>query len=1197
VRVNRARFEDAADFNGAPRGRALVGRAPYTVRAGEQAPPPSAKKHVEYLADGSLVFWREARGSGEAGGVFSDGRNNVRVRLHRAVRAPGFGEWREEEAESQPRETVVETLPDSSLWKHFKSELYRSLTEGEAGKLGRGPATVGNAVRGVESLLSGLGWAGDKFYHGVVGVGQTDVAMLTGSPLGQLEAEATMARLRGLTVEQAAGLVRRLPADQLGLLDGRVYEDRQRDMRARGETMTRLGEAEYQRLAFAAPSDEERARALLERFGAGTYGARAVEEAGRRGGAARYALYAGGAAMQFGEDTARSLPQMLALNALGRVAVLRTTGGGALVRAAGTGATVTQVALGRVMQVSGAFGTVDGVAAIVDGASHGDWGKVMLNLGSTVSDIVDVFGSARELAKSGERVRAFEARQRALALFAGELGQARARVALADMTDIRPFNANVFELRDPAGRGQPLVAKLNATPEEASNLRRASAVALPPESDNVRIPGYVSQGADGLPSGPGGDLRRAAAGRGEGRVPLVMERATGASLKDFIAYDGEPARRWEGPPISARDWQGLRSAVEALNAAGVQHGDLRNPENIRVSVGPDGRARFELIDWGGPANPAARLSDAEGLRRLEARLRDSGLLAPDAAAAPRERGVRDRAEYLFGDRAGRRYWLQSLARRYNPFRRDGPGSNLDFQGRAMRRFQQDPDAVAGVLDSKLFERQSYSDCAVHSMYNHPSLAAVRAAMPYERFLRLAESAAGQRLREEGTTVEDRANVLLSLGLMPIELGRPASEADLIARLRSDGSVLGGFQWQTPLERERSFHAVVIAGAIRAPDGNWRYLVADSHHPRYQEYTYAQLTDLGLQMRGIVEVTPSGRPRSDAERARIIGEAMREHGAQEPKEPGTAKAEGREGAEGMRWPWSRPSSPLRAVEPGGRADGSHLVTPGQDRGNTAFTRPMAEATDAIRARIEDRVARRQAFTEQDIRDLMDVAGAARRGVAMATSKADPDADPPHSFGARIPESESELKRYVDETGQYMLKYWELGNTSDIAALNGPPRLARHDPYYAPLDAIMRRHAGDGVVLGEVEIGGERIKLSRLYREDGDFKAIRVQHPNFMYMAPVRRHAREILARAMSDPHIREAEFLDRLAEAYRLLCHATPWVRGSPAAIEATYDAMLRAKFGKSLPPKKGEPFWHAMLSDHSRPYTGRDFMSNYEAPR
>lgn len=1000
MRVHRARFETATDFQGRPRGVALVARTPYLLRPGEENPPPSAKKAVEYLPDGSIVFWRESRGSGESAGVFSDGRSQVRVRLHRAVRGQAFGEWVEQEAESTLRETVVETLPDTSLWRHFKSELYRSMTVGDAGKLGRGPVTVGNAVRGVESLLSGLGWAGDKFYHGVVGVGQTDVAMFTGSPLGQLEAEATMARLRGFTPAQAESLVRRLPPEQRALLDGRVYEDRQRAMRAAGETMTRLGEAEYQKKAFAPPTDEERARALLERFGAGTYGARAVEEAGRRDGAARYALYAGGAAMQFGEDTARSLPQMLALSALGRLSVLRTTGGTVLTRAAGTGATVVQVGLGRVMQVSGAFGTVDGVAAIVDGASSGDWGKVMLNLGSTASDLVDFFGSARELARSGERARRLEARQRALAVFSGEVARVRAEAA--------------------------------------------------------------------------------------------------------------PARAGDGPRVGA----------------------------------------------------------------------------PGDRSLPRRA-----ADFLFGDPAGRRVFMREMAALLDPFR--PRGDNLDFQARALRRYMQDPDAVAGTIDSGLFTVQRYSDCQVRALYNHPALSAVRDRMPYERFLRLAENAADAPLRQEGTNSRERDAVLAALGYRAVEQGAPRSEAELVARLRSDGAVLGVIDWQQPLEG-RAHHAVVLAGAIRGTDGSWRYLVADSNSRRYREYSFAQLMELGLRTQSVSEDTRSGRPLDAPDRERVLQAAVENYGGDAPP-PGAPVAARR------RWPWQREPQRLRDTGPDAPADGSHLVPPGQNRNNTDFTRPMAEADDAIKARVIGQLRERRDFTEQDIRALMDVAGEARRRVAFAESARNPDADDPHDFGARIPEAEAELADYRRDALS-LLKDWEAGSTVDTAVLNGPKKVERHNQYYAPLDAILRRHRageGDTVSLGKVPIGGRDVPLSYIMRAEAEFegkqyKVVKVVHPHFDDMAVLRRHARETLARAMSDRSISEAAFMDRLAEAYRLLCHATPWVRGSPAALETTFDAMLRAKFGKGLGAKRAEPFWGVMLWPENRPYTGRDFLANYE---
>lgn len=177
--------------------------------------------------------------------------------------------------------------------------------------------------------------------------------------------------------------------------------------------------------------------------------------------------------------------------------------------------------------------------------------------------------------------------------------------------------------------GHDAIAKLNPSPRELEALRRASAFALPAAIDNVSIPGLLGEGPAALPKSLRGKVE-------PGQTPIVMAEARGENLKDYLDRDGAPS-------ISAGDWAKFRAAVDALGAAGIEHLDLKNPENIYVHF-KDGRAHFEIIDWGGPTIPkmieaqrkkaaAAGLSvDALAVQGLEARLAESGRLATERDA-------------------------------------------------------------------------------------------------------------------------------------------------------------------------------------------------------------------------------------------------------------------------------------------------------------------------------------------------------------------------------------------------------------------------------------------------------------------------------------------------------------------------------------------------------------------------------------
>ncbi|MES2503561.1 MAG: hypothetical protein V4534_01655 [Myxococcota bacterium] len=131
-----------------------------------------------------------------------------------------------------------------------------------------------------------------------------------------------------------------------------------------------------------------------------------------------------------------------------------------------------------------------------------------------------------------------------------------------------------------------------------------------------------------------------------------------------------------------------------------------------------------------------------------------------------------------------------------------------------------------------------------------------------------------------------------------------------------------------------------------------------------------------------------------------------------------------------------------------------------------------------------------------------------------------------------------------------------------------------------------------VFGHVEVGNETIELSSIDMLPGVLDGLAMHHPFNADAIKIKNHALEMLAAAFCV----EPWDLDQIAASYRLLCHGTPYVNGTPSIIETFIDGMLRSR-GWALPSKKSEPFWNAVMhDDEDGPYTWQHFMRNFESP-
>lgn len=282
------------------------------------------------------------------------------------------------------------------------------------------------------------------------------------------------------------------------------------------------------------------------------------------------------------------------------------------------------------------------------------------------------------------------------------------------------------------------------------------------------------------------------------------------------------------------------------------------------------------------------------------------------------------------------------------------------------------------------------------------------------------------------------------------------------------------------------------------------------------------------------------------------------------------------------------NPARALMPATAApDASFLVQSAYGyKRDPAFVEPMAEAIAASAGFLKEALAKGERVSPRDVKEMMNYVARVRQDIAA--EKGDRDW---HNFGNEIPEDEDAPHSLIDPDGSPMPRDVFTGATT-IDFLNNDPA-DRHYPFFWEA-ALAQKRQHDDPKGQDLVVDGVAYPVSLVHNSPWRTGALMLVHPNFSQMTPMRRKAFEVLASAISDRGISEARFMDRLALSYQLLVHATPWVRGSPSIIESYFDAALRAKFGKTLPPKTGEPFWDAALRDpRLGPYTGRDFLKNF----
>ena len=100
---------------------------------------------------------------------------------------------------------------------------------------------------------------------------------------------------------------------------------------------------------------------------------------------------------------------------------------------------------------------------------------------------------------------------------------------------------------------------------------------------------------------------------------------------------------------------------------------------------------------------------------------------------------------------------------------------------------------------------------------------------------------------------------------------------------------------------------------------------------------------------------------------------------------------------------------------------------------------------------------------------------------------------------------------------------------------------------------------------------------------------IQHPSTVQCAKLASIAFGIYSKLFENRTPAESDVVNGIAEATYLLMHGTPYVRGTPACVQALNDVVARIIISKTFPKFDSgiEPFWEAIFT------TKREFISSY----
>ena len=604
-RVETAKFAATTPIDGKSYGQGLV-----------VMNPGSPARWREYLDNGDRLSWSSTMGM-TSGGVFTSDKSVRKVDLNYQKRN---GE-RYDTVSSERKDEVVESLSGTS-----------------------GMSILGGAIMdtpGLGHVLKGFGVAGKTIYSSAVGAGQAAVGGIADSDPYRVEAWASLEKAWGWTTDKKTDLSRTLPKGAVQFLDSEVMRSRHdavvEQLRlTKGITEKTLPPDEYNRLVdrlvpTGTPSNDERLAILQGHFGAGSYGGRILDEvqyADSKLGKA--ALTVAGGGMSFAESTAENLPLLLATAGLGRVAALAPAAEAGTVVRAGLGtARVANTVMSASLTGTWIIGGLDNAGRFADALQEKDFKKSALAGSQAVTDMFFAMamakdyraqGKARELAElekrqaaqdallkvKEEQLRAAQPKKEPAAVAVGVGVEARGSKEVPGWTVKDNPDVRIYDVE--SADGKAAIAKTDVKAYELDMLRKASTAKMPEGVDNVHIAKLIDTPKPGV---------------------VVMEKAPGVSLKEYTLG----LREWPGGKITPEEWAKFKAGVLSLKEQGVEHTDLKNSENVMVWRDGAGKLQFELIDWGGPVDPEARMPDTEGLRLLETELRKANLLDAGTARA------------------------------------------------------------------------------------------------------------------------------------------------------------------------------------------------------------------------------------------------------------------------------------------------------------------------------------------------------------------------------------------------------------------------------------------------------------------------------------------------------------------------------------------------------------------------------------
>lgn len=246
----------------------------------------------------------------------------------------------------------------------------------------------------------------------------------------------------------------------------------------------------------------------------------------------------------------------------------------------------------------------------------------------------------------------------------------------------------------------------------------------------------------------------------------------------------------------------------------------------------------------------------------------------------------------------------------------------------------------------------------------------------------------------------------------------------------------------------------------------------------------------------------------------------------------------------------------------------------------FTRGMANAIGEAETTLRQLAdANGGKVTPQQVHDVLNTVGQRRRELQHAKI----DRQIAEDAAAGRPWTQDMIDKARKEADMYGAPLPDMRATGGNQMVDQVLHQNRHAAYVDRAQDTMAVHQANNYNNRiNVDVNGTptEVPLSGVMNNPWHADGYLTVHPDFDQSRVLSNRAYELMADVINDTTLTEAQAFRKMAEANYLMMHGTPFQLGSPASIEAMNDAVMRMRFGKTMPPKRPgvEPFWEAMFA-------------------